>query len=689
MMQAYLDLIELLGNAALEHRCRPKRVATATTGNISVSNAAEALLSPVSDRPTTNGNNSVYHEEDAGGVMLSILTCHCVAQFRLFKRLVRAAVRFDGVGLSRRSRLRLHVPATCSSAMVAKLELRSIVLSRVEAASDGGKGAPEVEGNPQRDGDNGPRAAETAPAPLAVSRPPLERCSRLLGRCIQWIRSRQGDNGTGGRCIMALVKDEESESSEEATGNSDSRYEDGDTGREDEKRDSGGEAEGGNAPRGSGGHRGRYSFRPEEVKLATSRECYAAVRSALLEIETGLSSAAGVGSGGAGSGDGSSVGCGSSSEAHLAEVIEAAAAGLREFFAPAAMPPVPVRATQRKGKGDASNSPASSSAPPAAAAAVSAGRKPIAAGSAKRPPQGGGKRKKSSDGGHAPAGSSSSSKTTPPPAAIDLFPEHAKLLLMRVLERVFLVGRTAAVTASAALSKPLPPATVACLPAPKTTCPSEPLSGPLRSSPIPPPSKRCRQQQQRATENAGRPGDQAGGEPCCVKRGITVSSDGDDGGVGSGPRKSSASAATTPSRSSQKSRVSTSKIDGEEIRGSGSKRGVAPGGSGSCTPECSRVVVECGGSPGEWSTVGSEEGDLLTSVLPAVVVASGDFLHLIASSRAWAEAQRAKTRRAADDPCRKRVSGGNFGAVGGGVLLFLFVVSRGRALVLLLCYSFV
>lgn len=617
--------------------------------------------------------------------MLSVLTCHCVAQFRLFTRLVRAAVRFDGVGLSRCSRLRLHVPATCSSAMVTKLELRNIVLSGVEAASDGGKGAPEAERNPQRDGDNGARAAETAPAPLVVSRPPLERCSRLLGRCIQWIRSRKGDNGTGGRRAMALVKDGESESSEEATGNPDTRYGDGGTGREVEKHDIGGEAEGGNAPRGSGELRGRYSFRPEEVKLATSRECYAAMRSALLEIETGLSSAAGVGSGGAGGGDGSSVGCGSSSEDHLAEVVEAAAAGLREVFAPAAMPPVPVRATQRKGKGDSEYSPGSSSAPPAAAAAVSAVRKPIAAGSAERPPQGDGKRKKSSDGGHAPAGSSSNTtKTAPPPAAIDLFPEHAKLLLMRVLERVFLVGRTAAVTASAALSKPLPPAMMACLPAPKTPCPSEPLSGPLRSSPTPPPSNRSRQQQQRATKNAGRPGDQAGGEPCCVKRGITASSDGDDGVVGSGPRKSSASAATTPSQT--KSRASTSKVDGEKVRGSASKRGVAPGGGGACTPECSRVVVESGGSPGEWSTVGSEEGDLLTSVLPAVVVASGDFLHLIAASRAWAEAQRAKTRRAADDPCRKRVSGDTFGAGGGGVLIFLFVVSRGRGLVLLYCY---
>lgn len=637
--------------------------------------------------------------------MLSILTCHCVAQLRLFKRLVHAAVRFDGVGLGlgRRSRLRLQASVTLPSAMVAKLELRNKELSRVEAASGGdggGKGLPEMDGDPPpiTDGDRRPRgAAETAPSlrPEVSRRPPLERCCRLLVRCIRWVRNRQGGNSGkgGGRRVMALVEDALSESSEGGSSDPASRYRDEDAGREEDEKEEegeeewggGGGAECGHSRRGSGGKGGeRYSFRPEDVKLATSRECYAAMRSALLEIETGLSSAAGVGSGGAaGGGDIGTVGCGGSiSEANLAEVIEAAAACLRVCFAPAVM--TPAGATQRKRKGDAAVSLASGSGPRASdAAAAVVVREPTAAVPTEGPLQGGGKRRKSGDGGHtSQAGlntsASSSSKTAPPPppppsppppAAIDMFPEQAKLLLMRVLERVFLVGRTAALAASAALAKPPSPAMVAgrLAPAPALAMfSSEPRPEPPPcSSPIPPPSKkrrRTQQQQERVADIAGgKPGDQAGGGP---RSGVQDSSTPTGAAAAAAP-------ARTPVRSSQRSRASTAaKVEGEEKArgggggGGGSKRAAGLGGDGSsaASPACSRDVVEAGGGSGE---EGGEEGGgegerdalLLASVLPAVVVASGDFLCLVAASRAWTEAQRAKARRAADDPCRKRVSG--------------------------------
>ncbi|CAM9212662.1 unnamed protein product [Choristocarpus tenellus] len=77
LVQAYLDLLELLGMAALESRKKPNGIQETTIG----------VTKPLASKT-----------DDAGDVLMSILTHHCVSQVTLFQRIVRGALRFDGVG---------------------------------------------------------------------------------------------------------------------------------------------------------------------------------------------------------------------------------------------------------------------------------------------------------------------------------------------------------------------------------------------------------------------------------------------------------------------------------------------------------------------------------------------------------------------------------------------------------------
>ncbi len=634
---AYLDLIELLGDAALERRL------VAVTGAAMAPYAADERAPRQSfsgDSSAQSGRTSAGGGEDAGGVLLSIVTCHAVSQSKLFTRLIRGAVQFDGVGASHHIQARRTAAAT-----LARLRVRDQELSpAVEGCSGGGDGRRAKEmGAVLRD--------------IAQSRPPppLERSAQLVVHCVRWIRARHGHKR--GRVRIALVEEEE----EDDDDSSEETEVDARGGGGVWDRDVGmsnGEVDG-DAPGGGDGSHGssRYSSRPGDVKFASSRECFVAMRAALLECEAALSSAGGGGSHAASSGGGFDIrGGGSGADGTMADVLATVSFGLREFFAPAAAataapttaPTKEREVATRKGKEADGRSPPGSAgdANPAAGPASTS-----APAEQHREHKKAGCRK---DGGAAEESS--------PLASLDFFPDTVKLLLMRVLERVYLVGRGVTLTAAAVLAKSSSTAvaTVAAVrsasPAMAAPPPSPPP--PTPPCPSPPPSKRRRQQTAPAA-NVGRPGDQAGGVPAKAppRRSETSAAkrSGATAGGTAAVRATSPAAAGWRSRSSR-SRTALASASASASRGEGEQQG----DRGAGTDAAARTAADRSKNPPPpGPEIGTPEGPvnpLLPPVLPAVALASGDCLQLMLAARVWAEALRAKARRGGDDPCRKRVS---------------------------------
>ncbi|CAM9282774.1 unnamed protein product [Ectocarpus fasciculatus] len=608
LSHAYLDLIELLGSAALEHRscarrtpkpnaaARPAETSTADRG--SEQDSAGACRGQTDDTMNTGDGN----KEDAGGVLLSIVTCHTVSQSKLFKRLVRGAVRLDGIGISHHP----QVSRRNAAASLAELRARDREISRVANHPDGGRDVGGADCN-------GANRVEELRV-VAVSSPPLERSTRLLVHCVRWIRARHGNKR--GRTAIPLSEEDGSESSEEEG------VGDGGGDRDMDLPDAehaSGQGEGPSNLLAHDGRQSRYSLCPEKVKFSSSRECFAAMRTALGECETALSSVGGVDVGGGG---------GASSMGNLADVLATVAFCLREFFAPGSTSTrvrmgactTKRQAAKKRGKEADSNAPPGS---PSASVPALAQRTR------------GGKNGDSETSGDV-AGDVS------PLAALGVFPDTVKLLLMRVLERVFLVGKGVLASASVTLAKPSSTA-IATVVAVRAA-PSPPPLSPPPSSPLP---KRRRQQHAAAVEK-GKPGDQAGGAPCRTPAkwggtnstargaGLRATKDGDSGSGRRPPQSRSVS-----SRSGR--------------QGKGAAQG--DGRAGSDAAPASHSEVSRFGQE-SWMTK-APEGALdavLAPVLPAVALASGDCLRLILAARTWAEALRLKSRRGGDDPCRKRAS---------------------------------
>lgn len=628
LSQAYLDLIELLGNAALEHQHQARRTPTTSSESRAVVDSAtvqrlcaEKGSQQASAVACSTQNNDVIAngdrlDEDAGGVLLSIVTCHTVAQPRLFRRLMGGAVRFDGVGVSYRLQASRTAAATLAGLQARDHELGS------SSRSDG-RGAKEFEA----------LRAMMPPSPP----PPLERSSRLVVHCVRWIRARHGDRR--GRVAIRPFEEDGGESSEEAdvgtsgSGNGGEAYTDGHRHGNRDYNDNGiglPERESDEEPQS------RYSFRPEEVKFASSRECFVAMRAALRECETALSSAGGPAASGGFDVRGGGRSC---TDGDLTDVLATISFGLREFFAPAVV--TAERSTKRVATKRKETEAAPDFAPAAPAAAAVAG--PLSTPALAEQP---GEYREKNNG---TAGGASLVL-----AALDMFPDTVKLLLMRVLERLYLVGRGVTLTASAVLAKPSSTA-IASAGKAKAASSSPPpplLPPPLPSSgPSPPPSKRCRQQ--RATANAGKPGGQAGGAPAKVpaKRRETSATERGGRGACSAAAPAIPPALGSASRSTRSKSTSSSSArqckravqDDLDNRADASANGFS--GLSTSGPEVR--------SP---KTPESPVNPLLAPLLPAAALASGDGLHLMLAAKIWAEALRSRTQRGGDDPCRKRVS---------------------------------
>lgn len=601
LSHAYLDLIELLGGAALEHRSCARRTPkpnaaagpakTSAADRRSEKGSAGACWRQADDAIITRDENM----EDAGGVLLSIVTCHTVSQSKLFKRLVRGAVRLDGIGIS-------HYPQASTrtaAASLAELRARDREISLVANHPDGGQGVGGA-------GCNGANKVEEL-RPVAVSPPPLERSTRLLVHCVRWIRARHGNKR--GRTVTPLSEEDGSESSEEegvGDGGGDRGIDLQDTAHTSGK---------------GGGRQSRYSLCPEKVKFSSSRECFVALRTALVECEAALSSVGGVDVGGGG---------GASSTGNLADVLATVALCLREFFAPGSTSTrvrMAACTTKRQAAKHRGKEADSSGPPGSPSASVGA--------PAERTREG--KKGDSTTSGDVTGDVS-------PLAALGVFPDTVKLLLMRVLERVCLVGKGVLASASATLAKPSSTATATVV-AVRAAPPTPPPLSPPPSSPLP---KRRRQQHAAAVEN-GKPGDQAGGAPCSTpsKCGATNSTQRSGGSRTAKDRDSGSGRRPPQSRS-----VSSS----SSRQGKGTPQGDGRAGS-DAAPTAHSEVSRFGQESGMTKAPEGALDAVLAPVLPAVALASGDCLRLMLAARAWAEALRLKSRRGGDgdDPCRKRV----------------------------------
>lgn len=632
--KVYLDLVELLGNASLEHR-HPASASAVRT----------AAVSPEVTSPQTtatgpgDGHSSGDDEEDAGGVLLSIITCHCIGQVNLFKRFVRGAVRYDGVGAVRR-----HPSHRASSAVVvAELEARDREVS--QGVSDVGTSVEPTFVEDEAAAVGGRLKARYP------RRRTLERCSRMLVHCVRWIRSRGGkrvhsadrfadkDESAGESCDEVNVgenpalrssghdrtrrrpRNAEVEHENDSDNSSDSGSDGTDTGR-------------------------RYSSRPDQVRFETSRECYAAMHAMLVEIETALVSAGSLGGGS----DSNAVTTSSGDDVDLASIIATVSGGLREFFEPipeatTASARLPAEKKRENVAETTARCPESSTPTAAAVAAATAS-----------PERGRNQRKRRVGGSSGSTADTGKSKKKRRPVPVDLFPEHMKLLLMRVLERVYLVGRSCAMTAASALAKSARSACVETAFARTATgavvavkaqaamsSPSTPHSPHLQASPPPPPppSSSKRRRQSRAVENAGKPGDQAGGGYVydkCDKQNAHIST-----GRESATYLNSSS---TPTDDGFRSPLSE-RGRGHEDRG---------GDITNARETRSKVMVA---PTNEFHDARDSAQLLLATILPALAMSSGDSLQLMAVARAWAEARRNR-KRAGEDPCRKRVKSAEY-----------------------------
>ena len=627
LSQAYLDLIELLGNAALQQQHQPRSTPTTSSDGLAVlgtvtvphlcAEKGSQQASAGSCSMQSNGNGVIANgdpllpeedAEDAGGVLLSIVTCHTVAQPSLFKRLVSGGVRFEGIGVGR------HLQGSRTAAVtLAELQARGHELSLTVMGYGSRKVVNSVEPFLASGSDGGGAKGSGALRAMPPSPPPpLERSARLVVHCVRWIRARHSSRR--GRATMRLFEEDGGESSEEADvgasggGESEEAHTDGYGDKDDDV---------GLPEREIEGAQSRYSFRPEEVKFASSRECFVAMRAALVECEAALSSAS----------SGFDVRGGSarsSTDGDLADVLATISFGLREFFAPAVVTAAQTAkhpATRRKDKEvtDGSSPIAATAAGPLSTSAPSEQR-----GERKN----GGCKSKGNTGGASPL------------AALDMFPDTVKLLLMRVLERLYLVGRGLTLAASSVLAKPSSTAVATVGKAQVASSPSVPPPPPPSSGPSPPPSKRRRQQ--RATANAGKPGDQAGGAPARASTNESETSTTErrrgDGAAAAVRAIPTAPGSARSSRSKSASSSSARQCEGSQQDHLDS--GADASGSAIQRPKIPEGPVN----------------PLLAPLLPAAALASGDGLHLMLAARIWAEALRSRTQRGGDDPCRKRVS---------------------------------
>ncbi|CAM9201149.1 unnamed protein product [Discosporangium mesarthrocarpum] len=211
LVQAYLDLVELLG--------------TATTDSQLMSQGQPEVATAWSS-PKSNPKASL-EQEDAGEVLLSILTQHCISQVTLFQRMVRGGLRFEGVGRMDAGKRSSNGPGLLPKVNVLNLShgLEGEALSLSQALGESSKC----------------------------------RCRALIMRCTEWLDERH-EKGL-------LLSSSASSDDEGGEG--------GDTG---EACD--------------GGDLRRYKSRKAlfgGILMASPRECYAALATALTELETRMS----------------------------------------------------------------------------------------------------------------------------------------------------------------------------------------------------------------------------------------------------------------------------------------------------------------------------------------------------------------------------------------------------------------
>lgn len=623
---------------------------------------------------------------DAGEVLLSILTCHCITQSSLFQRLIRGAVQFEGIGVRRFGRRRL---SHCNQ--------------------------------------NAPVARHMVP------KPPQDRSSRLLLHSIRWIRKRQGgSNARGGRGRSRrsadITHDIEEESAEEAAVGAGCGG-----GRDGSRSTGGGRFEGGNCTNNvreascktetaedyDDSVDGAYSSQPEAVIMASPRECYTVLTRAVATYEAALlaslgsfgGSMPGRGSGvlPGGSDSASSLGGDYFDQEEVSEVLCVVAGALREFFSTSSTglscttSTVTVLRAQNHGESCSSrhadaigndNIAAAAELPGVdeanLAATVSADEVYSAVSVSKR---------KADELCTSDEAVREEMKKTPAPdrrAVVTSLPEAVKLRLMQTLERFYLTGRAVSLVASAALTTPPPPTAVQWTgkrsPELKhdaeVESPTAPDADhvPIPSSPTPatsapPPSKRRRHDTRE--ESVVKPADQAAGTGRPTRAARTRSLSRRVSGGCCAPvlaatgavaveeeRKDSAEHPEVPripptTRSeilcekvnNGDNKASVGVVISHDVKSLGCK-GLENGDS--AADHIVQLLARVGlGEAGGWLEEGGSMAEatrrLLEAVLPAAVMASSKCLELMSLVRAWAEAERAQDRRTGDDPCRKKV----------------------------------
>lgn len=645
--QAYLDLVELFGNAALEHLRRTKRsditphsTSPHPTVNAKLQESRVAAASASGYDHPTNGETklgvrqeSEERVDDAGEVLFSVLTCHCVNQVSLFQRLVRGAVQFEGVGVRRRHRrCRRH----------------------------------------------------------------QERCSRLLVHCVRWMRRRQGGGGVDGGGGYITEVDGKESGEEAAVGAG--RDASGACGSGEDDTDAGRKSTG--TVDSTDGHddsdSGTYNSQPEAVIIATPRECYAALTRVLAEHEAALMSSLGsFGGSGAGRGAvGFLLGGGAFSPmgvgAEVGEVLAVVAGGLRQFFVTSTTGvSATTTAVRVRNKGETGTTADSEGGDVAAEVSN------LDAASTRREADELSTNVNTKDKTLAAAASSTRGQSV---AVVSILPETMKLRLMQLLERVYLTGRAVSLIAYGALMKPPPtavlrtddrppetrvkpeafPCPVSCVLSPSTlSCAPPPATPSPVVVSVPPSSKRRRPNQE---DSITKPGDQAAGVGRPAKLQVVARKVSTRYSARNSNRECSVRGVASPALATTEFYAvpvlpsAKSEARGDEAEKSESKAGVQvpgrvievegklSGGGG----EAKSMLTSVAGllAHGKREEARREEGErempeaarrLLEVVSPAAVAASGHCLELMSAARGWAEAERAQTRRAGDDPCRKKV----------------------------------
>lgn len=568
--QAYLDLVELLGNAALDGKGR--RAWRCRDGSISASTGSRTdSASPAADEG--------LEQEDAGDVLLSILTCHSITQITLFQRLIRGAIRFQGIG----SPCRTHYLSGCASSVsdnrpsirttghsqsavnpTSPLGSKTIPNS---SPTKGSRGMKKV-GVLDRMGTQGnvmskPSMALSSPA----SQQPLERCSRLLAHCVRWIRQRHGETRTARNrsCssradlflseygdpssedddgqlqdsvgAMADGREKRDGSSRRHIARANPAYQDGDGDLDDhgDAHDGDPVFTGSSNSGNAGSVSSQYDTSPESVMLPTPRECYAALSRVISEFESALVCAVasryghgGVEEGGGGHGLGEDI------AENLSGIFVSVSCSLRRMLVPSTSQggPAPTVPSASSGKQDGTRSGSPIAEIPASTVDVPDHCTNTAGGSTHATTFKRAKGKHSKKHLHrAPMANLDTDKPDvpgcdlegPSVVVVNLLPEAVKLRIVLLLERIYVAGRTAAFAASTALAK-LPPQAMSRRPVKLTTllrasctdASSRVCSDPsnqhrVPSSPATASASPFKRRRARVAMDNGKPGDQAGG----------------------------------------------------------------------------------------------------------------------------------------------------------------------------------